>query len=546
MLHLDYKYNLKLRLGEAISASECDITLHYYDETYAREAGQSTVAPTANLTVSRSSGVSEVVVLAGPDKLTEQQKRRVIRPIICNRDTIAHTIYLFVEGAGAGGPVPDTAEYHILSGFSLAAGQSLIFGLDGTLYDGSSSAMTVSSAATIADNVIVRGDGGARGVQGSGITVDDSNNVTGMNELTLPNTGLHLLDTNATHDLIIAPGSNLTADRTLTITTGDANRVLTMTGDASISGTNTGDQTITLTGDVTGSGTGSFAATIANDAVTNAKAAEMAALTVKLNATNATANPTDFALTDGHAAIRRGTAIVSGYTTQYLFKSASYSPVAADNGAVICFSVNSATASVSLPSIATVGAGYTITIKKISSGTGASDVLTINRNGADTIFSGSGGTATVNTLVAQFAYVRLVADTTNSVWVVESAYDFFSNTASATSFGGTDVYADAVTLTSIPPGLWLAYGHVAYIRNSATVTDSVIGISTTSGNSGTGLTFYDNALIGYFGGVTVQPMTIDNHVLNLSAATTHYLKARATYSSGTPQYAGRFSVVRIG
>lgn len=35
-----------------------------------------------------------------------------------------------------------------------------------------------------------------------------------------------------------------------------------------ITGTNTGDQTITLTGDVTGSGTGSFAATIANDAVT--------------------------------------------------------------------------------------------------------------------------------------------------------------------------------------------------------------------------------------------------------------------------------------
>lgn len=37
------------------------------------------------------------------------------------------------------------------------------------------------------------------------------------------------------------------------------------------SGTNTGDQTITLTGDVTGSGTGTFTATIADDAVTFAK-----------------------------------------------------------------------------------------------------------------------------------------------------------------------------------------------------------------------------------------------------------------------------------
>jgi hypothetical protein len=40
---------------------------------------------------------------------------------------------------------------------------------------------------------------------------------------------------------------------------------------SNLSGTNSGDQTITLTGDVTGSGTGSFAATIANDAVTYAK-----------------------------------------------------------------------------------------------------------------------------------------------------------------------------------------------------------------------------------------------------------------------------------
>jgi hypothetical protein len=40
---------------------------------------------------------------------------------------------------------------------------------------------------------------------------------------------------------------------------------------SNLSGSNTGDQTITLTGDVTGTGTGSFAATIANNAVTYAK-----------------------------------------------------------------------------------------------------------------------------------------------------------------------------------------------------------------------------------------------------------------------------------
>ena len=53
--------------------------------------------------------------------------------------------------------------------------------------------------------------------------------------ITVPNTGLHILDTNATHDLIVAPGSNLTADRTLTVTTGDADRTLTISGNATIS-----------------------------------------------------------------------------------------------------------------------------------------------------------------------------------------------------------------------------------------------------------------------------------------------------------------------
>ncbi|RVU26897.1 hypothetical protein EOJ36_02565 [Sandaracinomonas limnophila] len=52
-------------------------------------------------------------------------------------------------------------------------------------------------------------------------------------------------------------------------------KTLTVSGDATVSGTtsgtNTGDQTITLTGDVTGTGTGSFAASIASDAVTSAK-----------------------------------------------------------------------------------------------------------------------------------------------------------------------------------------------------------------------------------------------------------------------------------
>lgn len=48
------------------------------------------------------------------------------------------------------------------------------------------------------------------------------------------NTGLRVRDTDASHSLIIAPGSNLTADRTLTLSTGDANRTFSMGGNITI------------------------------------------------------------------------------------------------------------------------------------------------------------------------------------------------------------------------------------------------------------------------------------------------------------------------
>lgn len=50
----------------------------------------------------------------------------------------------------------------------------------------------------------------------------------------LTNTGLRILDTNASHVLIIAPGSDLTADKTLTLTTGDADRTITLSGNPTL------------------------------------------------------------------------------------------------------------------------------------------------------------------------------------------------------------------------------------------------------------------------------------------------------------------------
>lgn len=106
-----------------------------------------------------------------------------------------------------------------------AAGQFL--GTDGSgvlSWSSPSGAGDVTGPGSATDNAVARFDGTTgKLIQNSGVTIDDSGNITANN----------------------------------------------LTGTSS--GTNTGDQTITLTGDVTGSGTGTFAATISNSAVTYAK-----------------------------------------------------------------------------------------------------------------------------------------------------------------------------------------------------------------------------------------------------------------------------------
>lgn len=110
---------------------------------------------------------------------------------------------------------------------------------------GGGSGDVTAASAFGTDNRVIRSDGAGKGVQASSMTIED---------------------------------------------TGDATVSGTITA-SNLSGTNTGDQTITLTGDVTGSGTGSFAATISDNAVTDAKLADMPAYSFKGNPTGSTASP---------------------------------------------------------------------------------------------------------------------------------------------------------------------------------------------------------------------------------------------------------------
>jgi hypothetical protein len=82
-----------------------------------------------------------------------------------------------------------------------------------------------------------------------------------------------------------------------------------------LSGGGSGGGIEALTGDVTASGTGSVTATIAADAVTNAKLANMAANTLKGNNTGGSANPTDLTVSQVKTLLAIAAADVSGLGT---------------------------------------------------------------------------------------------------------------------------------------------------------------------------------------------------------------------------------------
>lgn len=119
-----------------------------------------------------------------------------------------------------------------------------------TAITGATTTMAVRTNVNAGDTVTLR----AYDVNGAAYTTfgtltannDPTFVLTGASVTNIPNTGLTIMDTDATHALSIVPGSNLTAARALSIVTGDADRSITLTGNLAMSGAF--NLTATLTG----------------------------------------------------------------------------------------------------------------------------------------------------------------------------------------------------------------------------------------------------------------------------------------------------------
>lgn len=183
--------------------------------------------------------------------------------------------------------------------------------------------------------------------------------------------------------------------------------------------------------------------------------------------------------------------------------------------------------------------------------TGAAGVLAVSATTDTELGYVSGVTSAIQTQLnakqATLTAGQLPGTATNDAASAGNVGERVSSAVTAVSVpasGGT--YGD-LTSISLPAGDWDVTLLAVFIQNGASVTDNVIiGISTTSGNSSTGLVLGDNQASFNNGSTTQNSCCIPVYRMSLSGTTTVYAKMRAAgYSGATPQLYGRLSARRV-
>lgn len=271
---------------------------------------------------------------------------------------------------------------------------------------------------------------------------------------------------------------------------------------SNLSGVNTGDQLITLTGDVTGSGMGTFATTITNFAVTFAKIqnintnkllgratagagnTEEITIGTNLSFTGTTLNAT------GGGGMSIGGAVTGGTTGSVLFVGAG--PVLAQDNAKFFWDdvnfrlgIGNAAPAVTLDITGAIQATTTVTAFNFIPTPLGTDNVTYGSGAGPALIAG----ALDNTLIGDDAGLLITTGDNNTI--LGSGAGSSMTTASDSTFIGKDA------------GLL------------ATVGRSVI-IGSLAGDGGSAAGFSDNVIIGYFAGSGVMT-TADNVFIGNSA-----------------------------
>lgn len=123
--------------------------------------------------------------------------------------------------------------------------------------------------------------------------------------------------------------------------------------------------------------------------------------------------------------------------------------------------------------------------------------------------------------------------------------EIIESNVSAVNFPTSSQYGD-LTSISLTAGDWDVAGLMQAAASGATVTNVEVGISTTSGNSTTGLTIGKN-FVAFREPISTSDSTasIPRYRIKLAATTTVYLKYQSTYAAATPKAYGTLTARRV-
>lgn len=136
--------------------------------------------------------------------------------------------------------------------------------------------------------------------------------------------------------------------------------------------------------------------------------------------------------------------------------------------------------------------------------------------------------------------------TTNDNTTAGNVGEYIESVVGSTNFPTTGQWGDATSI-SLTAGDWDVTCLYNSNVNSGVTTDIELGISTTTGNSASGLIQGSNRLAQtVISGLGVDAMALPVFRMSLASTTIVYFKFMATYASGTPAISGgRISARRI-
>jgi hypothetical protein len=140
----------------------------------------------------------------------------------------------------------------------------------------------------------------------------------------------------------------------------------------------------------------------------------------------------------------------------------------------------------------------------------------------------------------------IVGTTTNDNATAGDYGEYVSSVTATDSFAlSNNTWADCATIT-LGAGDWNLTGQVEFDGASPIATQLLMGISSTSGNSATGLVLGDNEMSAFINtAATDSGATVSAWRRSISGSTQFFLKGKANFSGGTEFCFGRLSARRV-